>query len=234
MNAPPEVLPLAVPLLQLMAPAVLLDAWNSTAASVLRSHLHARPTLVVNTTMQVVHLALAVPLMAGLGAWGGWGLAGYAVALLAARGLGLVLFLQAWRTRLGGVPAGSDWWQWRQRALGPVLHIGLPGAAENVAWRAAYVFSISVVGTMGTQALATHAGVKSVDFTGSNVFGQWLIDHVQQRIRDAYTPLRPPPAASSAAPVAESAVRAEAAPAIARPSPLLPGLGAGNATEVPR
>ncbi len=31
-----------------------------------------------------------------------------------------------------------------------------------------------------TQALATHPAVKSVDFTGSNVFGQWLIDHCTQ------------------------------------------------------
>lgn len=31
-----------------------------------------------------------------------------------------------------------------------------------------------------TQALATHPGVKSVDFTGSNVFGQWLIEHCRQ------------------------------------------------------
>jgi len=128
----PLLLPLAVPLLQLMAPAVLLDAWNSTAASVLRSHLHARPTMVVNTTMQRVHPVLAVPLMGGLGkigGWGGWGgsgcsggwdgwdgwdglgLAGYAVALLAARSLGLALFLQAWQSRLGGVPRGADWWQ---------------------------------------------------------------------------------------------------------------------------
>lgn len=157
MNAPPEVLPLAVPLLQLMAPAVLLDAWNSTAASVLRSHLHARPTLVVNIAMQVLHLALAVPLMAGVGGWPGLGLAGYALALLIARGAGLALFLQAWHTRIGGMPRGNDWWQWRQRPLKPVLHIGLPGAAENVAWRGAYVFSISVVGSMGTLALATHA-----------------------------------------------------------------------------
>jgi Na+-driven multidrug efflux pump len=97
--------------------------------------------------------------MGGVFGWDGLGLAGYALALLAARALGLALFLQAWRTRLGDVPAGSDWWQWRQRALAPVLHIGLPGAAENVAWRAAYVFSISMVGTMGTQALATHAYV---------------------------------------------------------------------------
>ena len=31
-----------------------------------------------------------------------------------------------------------------------------------------------------TQALATHPAVKSVDFTGGNVFGQWLIDHCKQ------------------------------------------------------
>ncbi|MEY5098037.1 MAG: hypothetical protein RJA36_756 [Pseudomonadota bacterium] len=31
-----------------------------------------------------------------------------------------------------------------------------------------------------TQALATHPAVKSVDFTGSNVFGQWLIDNARQ------------------------------------------------------
>ena len=31
-----------------------------------------------------------------------------------------------------------------------------------------------------TQALATHAGVKSVDFTGGNTFGQWLMDNCRQ------------------------------------------------------
>lgn len=157
LNAPPEVLPLAVPLLQWTAPAVLLDAWNTTAASVLRSHLHSRPTMVVNVTMQVAHLALAVPLMNGAFGWGGLGLAGYAIALLVARGLGLALFLQAWRQRLGLLPQGADWWRWQRHTLGPVLHIGLPGAAENIAWRSAFVFSIAVVGKLGTAALATHA-----------------------------------------------------------------------------
>ena len=31
-----------------------------------------------------------------------------------------------------------------------------------------------------TKALVTHPAVKSIDFTGSNVFGQWLIDHCRQ------------------------------------------------------
>lgn len=157
LNAPPEVLPLAVPLLRLMALAVLLDAWNTTAASVLRSHLQARPTMVVNVTMQLIHLALAVPLMGGAFGLPGLGLAGYALALLVARGCGLALFLQAWQQRLALWPRGADWWRWRRHTLGPVLHIGLPGAAENIAWRSAYVVSLSVVGGLGTAALATHA-----------------------------------------------------------------------------
>jgi acyl-CoA reductase-like NAD-dependent aldehyde dehydrogenase len=31
-----------------------------------------------------------------------------------------------------------------------------------------------------TQKLVTHAGVKSIDFTGGNVFGQWLVDNCRQ------------------------------------------------------
>lgn len=62
--------------------------------------------------------------------------------------------------------------------------------------------------------------------------GRWLIDHVQQRIRDAYTPLRPPPASGSATPASDSTARGEPTPALARPAPLLPGLGSANAMEV--
>lgn len=64
--------------------------------------------------------------------------------------------------------------------------------------------------------------------------GRWLIDHVQQRIRDAYTPLRPPTAASSPAPTGDSAARSELPPSIARPSPLPQGIDGGTTTEVPR
>lgn len=157
LNTPAELLPLAVPLLQWMAPAVLLDAWNTTLSSVLRSHLHARPTMVVNVTVQVVHGLLALPLMTGALGWPGLGLPGFALAMLLARVLGLWLFLQTWQQRLGLVPQASDWWAWRRVALAPVLHLGLPGAAENICWRLGYVSSLAVVGTLGTQALATHA-----------------------------------------------------------------------------
>lgn len=151
LNAPPEVRPLAAPFLQALAPALLLDAWNAALASVLRAHLRLRDTLVVVIVMHLVHLGLALALMPALG------LPGYALALVASRVAGLVMLLALWRWRLGLVPRASDWWRLPRRELAEVLRIGLPGAAENGAYRLCFLASVAVVGTMGAQALATHA-----------------------------------------------------------------------------
>ncbi len=157
LNAPPEVLPLAVPLLQVLAPAMLLDAWNASMASVVRAHLHARDTLVVMVVMHLVHLGLAGPLMLGAFGWDGFGIAGFAVAVVVARSVALVLHLALWKRRLGLVPHREDWWRLRRAELAAVAHIGLPGAAENIAWRLSFMASIAVVGSLGATALATHA-----------------------------------------------------------------------------
>ncbi|MFN3812811.1 MAG: MATE family efflux transporter [Roseateles asaccharophilus] len=149
LNAPAEVLPLAQPFL--MAPALLLDAWNACMASVMRAHLRSRDTLAVLVAMQLCQLALAIPLMQWLG------LPGFALALVLSRGLGLGLHLGLWRLRLGLRPQWGDWWRLPRRELATVLHIGLPGAAENIAYRLAYMVSIAVAGTLGASALAAHS-----------------------------------------------------------------------------
>ena len=70
--------------------------------------------------------------------------------------------------RCGGLhPVAADWWSWRRAEVAAMLHIGLPGAAENVAWQLAYVFSISVVASMGTQVL----GMVSIFIT--SLWGMW-------------------------------------------------------------
>jgi putative MATE family efflux protein len=162
MNAPSEVVPLAQPLLMVMAPALLLDAWNASMASVMRAHLHARDTLMVMVLMHALHLALAVPLMFGVGAWPGLGLPGFALALIAARGLALGLHLWLWRMRLHLMPRASDWWRLPRAELAAVAHIGLPGAAENIAYRLAFMVSIAVAASMGATALATHAYAQQI------------------------------------------------------------------------
>jgi putative MATE family efflux protein len=161
LKAPAEVAPLAVPLLRALAPALLLDAWNASMASVMRAHLRARDTLVVMVLMHTTHIALAVPLMFGvhgLGiSWDGLGLTGFAVALVAGRALALALHGLLWQRRLGLVPQAKDWWVLRRAELAAVAHIGLPGAAENIAYRMAFMVSVAVAASLGATAMATHA-----------------------------------------------------------------------------
>jgi len=162
MRAPAEVLPLATPFLQALAAAMLLDAWNAAMASVMRAHLRTRDTLVVLVAMHLSHLVLAVPLMYGWGPLPAMGLPGFAFALLLSRVLGLVLHLMLWRRHLDIHPVASDWWRLRRAELAAVLHIGVPAAAENIAWRLAFMASMAVAGTLGAQALATLAYVHQV------------------------------------------------------------------------
>jgi Na+-driven multidrug efflux pump len=150
--------------------SLLLDAWNASMAAVMRSHLRARDTLAVIVAMHALHLLLSLPLMLGWGPLPAMGLTGFAIALLASRGLGVALHLLLWRLRLGLVPQAADWWRLPRAELAAVLHIGLPGAAENIAWRLAFMVSVAVVGRLGAAALATHAYVMQV-MMGVLLFG---------------------------------------------------------------
>jgi len=151
LNTPEDVLPLAVPLLRWLAPAILLDVWNASMVSVMRAHMRSRDTLVVIMIMQVIVIAIATPLMPRLG------LEGYALALFVSRVVGVVLHLWLWKLRLGLKLRAHDWWRLPRRELADVLHIGLPGAAENLAYRLCFMAGVAAIGTMGTHAVATHA-----------------------------------------------------------------------------
>lgn len=154
LNAPTEVRPLAQPFLQWLAIGLAFDAFNASMASVMRAHLHARDTMMVVLAMHAVHLGLCIPLMNGAGPLPALGLPGFAIALALSRALGLVLHLWLWQRRLDLVPKRRDWWVIRGRRLAPVLHIGLPGAAENISWRVAMMVTVAMVAGMGVPQLA--------------------------------------------------------------------------------
>jgi len=159
LNAPEEILPLVSPYLQLLAPAAVLDAYNLTMASILRAHLHVRDSLRVMIAIHCTHLALAIPLMLGVGDWDGMGLYGFAVAMVISRALGLCLHLILWRRRLALVPTWRDWWVFQPRVLAPVLRIGIPGATGELGYRAAFMVSLAATARLGVVALATHSYV---------------------------------------------------------------------------
>lgn len=157
LNAPDEVVPLAIVYMLLLAPAMLLEAYNISMAAVLRAHLFARESLLIMVAMHGTHLLLAVVFMRGLGSWEGWGLNGYAVAFLLSRGVGLLLHLRFWQLRMGLHPQLHHWWALPMRTLGPVLRIGLPGAAQELGYRLAFMVSLSATARLGVAALATHS-----------------------------------------------------------------------------
>jgi putative MATE family efflux protein len=157
LNAPPEVVPLAISFMLLLAPAMLLEAYNLSMAAVLRAHLFARESLFIMVAMHGCHLLLAVVFMRGLGPWEGWGLNGYAVAFFISRALGLALHLRFWRQRMQLRPQLRHWWALPMRTLGPVLRIGLPGAAQELGYRLAFMVSLSATARLGVAALATHS-----------------------------------------------------------------------------
>jgi putative MATE family efflux protein len=157
LNAPEEILPLVAPYLQLLAPAALLEGYNLTMASILRAHLHVRDSLKVMIAMHTSHLLLAVPLMLGFGDWDGLGLYGFAVALLLSRAIGLWLHLLLWRKRMALVPMARHWWTLQLSVLAPVLRIGVPGAAAELGYRAAFMVSLASAARLGVVALATHS-----------------------------------------------------------------------------
>ena len=159
LNAPDAVAYLAGTYLPLLAAAAMLEAYNLVMASILRAHLYARDTLFVMLVMHTSHLALAFPLTLGAGSWDGFGLPGYALALTISRATGLGLHLWLWRRRMHLRPTRDDWWRCPARALVPVLRIGVPGASLELAYRMAFMMSLSAAAKLGVAALATQAYV---------------------------------------------------------------------------
>ena len=155
MQASTEVTALARPYLQLLGLALFLDAFNASMAAVMRAHLRTRETMLNILSMHALHIALCFPLMRGWGPIPPLGMAGFAIALAISRAWGLGLHIWLWRQVLQLRPTWHDFTSIQMASLRSSLAIGLPGAAEAIAYRVAVLASVTVVSGMGTTALAT-------------------------------------------------------------------------------
>ena len=155
MQATADVRALATPYLHVLALALFLDAFNASMAAVMRSHLRTRETMLNILSMHAVHIALCFPLMRGLGPLAPLGMVGFALAMAISRGFGVGVHLWLWREVLQLYPSWRDALMVRWDTLRSSVAIGLPGAAEAIAYRIAMLVSVSVVSAMGTAALAT-------------------------------------------------------------------------------
>jgi putative MATE family efflux protein len=155
MQASVDVRGLAAPYLHVLAFALFLDAFNASMAAVMRSHLRTRETMLNILSMHALHLALCFPLMRGAGLLAPLGMVGFAMALTISRAFGLGVHLWLWRAVLELRPSWHDAVAIRWKTLRSSIAIGLPGAAEAIAYRMAMLVSVTVVAAMGTAELAT-------------------------------------------------------------------------------
>lgn len=155
MQATLEVRQLAAPYLHVLAFALFLDAFNASMAAVMRSHLRTRETMLNILSMHALHIALCFVLMRGVGPIAPMGMVGFALALTISRAFGLGVHLWLWRAVLGLLPTWRDTVVVGWDTLKSSIAIGLPGAAEAIAYRMAMLVSVTVVSGMGTAELAT-------------------------------------------------------------------------------
>jgi putative MATE family efflux protein len=198
LGAGADVLAVGVPFLQALAPALLFDAYNASLSAVLRAHLRTREAMLNVLAMHALHLALCVPLMHGAGPIPALGLPGFAVAMALSRLAGIAIHLWLWQRTLGMVPRWRDAWALHLAPLRPVLRIGVPGAAESIAYRLAMLASLAAVARGGTGALATHGYASqlmnlvvlaslSLGFAGEILIGHQV---GAGRLREAHRTLR--------------------------------------------
>lgn len=156
MNMPLSLQEAARFFLQMLALSLSFEAASFVITTVLRAHKHSRPTLWLNVTTLVVHFAIALPLMFGWLGLPSMGLQGLIISTLVSRLLAFFLGLWLWDRLLQLRLQGSQWWRWQAGSLRGVLHIGLPGAGETLAYRLSFMIILAMVAEMGPSALATH------------------------------------------------------------------------------
>lgn len=166
LQAPEGVAPAAAAFLVTLAPALVFDAAVAAQTSVLRAHLQVRATLAINLLMQLTHLLLAVWWMPAMG------LAGFAWAMLVGRILGVLLASWWGRQVLESAAARNSAMDggWAEvlrapgRWLSPILHVGVPTAAEHILYRVCATVSVAVAGALGAQTLAAQAYALQFNF----------------------------------------------------------------------
>lgn len=156
MQLPRSLDPIALPYLVALGLSLVFDALNLAMTAVARAHTRTRAALAVALCVLVAQLSVGPLLMFGAGPVPALGVTGLGIGLVASRVLGVLLGRGVWRHLLAIRPRLADFWRLRRRELGKMLHIGLPSAAENIAYRVSFMIILSFVAAMGPQPLAIH------------------------------------------------------------------------------
>ncbi|HEX5127806.1 MAG TPA: MATE family efflux transporter, partial [Rhodocyclaceae bacterium] len=159
LHLPKDLYPITLPYTVALGFALAIDSITMTMIAVLRANTFTRDSMRIVLAMNVVQIAASFPLMFGFAKLPAMGLLGMGLAMVLSRMFALGLLWRAWRNRLRMTLALPEWFRLRRLPLASILHIGLPGAGEKVAYRVSFIMTVAMVASMGAVPLATHAYV---------------------------------------------------------------------------
>ena len=147
----------ALPFLHLMGGTLFLESINFALSSILRSHTHTRPVMIVTVVQNGLNVIGNCILLFGLFGAPKMGVVGVALSTVFSRFVACIAlwFLVEHYTHLK--VRARDFFYLKRDRLGRILHIGLPAAGENISWWLAFMVITALTARMGGVSLATQA-----------------------------------------------------------------------------
>ena len=157
---PPELMAYALPYLQLVSFMLVLEIPGLAVLSLLRAYGHARAGLQMNLASYVLQLGGMVIVLRGSSASVLDNMPALAGVMLLSRA---AFMLGLWRYQrriiaLRWHPLSRVDWQ----VMKPAVTIGVPAAAENLAYQVSYILIMKMVGELGAAALIAQGFVRQV------------------------------------------------------------------------
>lgn len=184
----------ALPFLHLMGGTLFLESINFALSSVLRSHTHTRPVMIVTILQNGLNVLGNCILLFGLFGAPKMGVVGVALSTVFSRFVACIALwiLVEHYTHLK--VRARDFFYLKRDRLSRILHIGLPAAGENISWWLAFMFVTALTARMGGVALATQAYAFQIALVimlcgiAISVAGEIIIGHMvgAGQFEDAY------------------------------------------------
>ncbi|SFS82578.1 putative efflux protein, MATE family [Succinivibrio dextrinosolvens] len=156
MNIPEDIYETSKNYLMVLSIMFIAEAINLCCSSILRAYGRTRDPMYVNIAGNIFVIISNYALLFGHFGFPQMGIYGVAISAVIARFLSVafLFYLMRTRTKIRIIP--KFFFVVNKDILKQIFAVGIPGAGENMTWQLQFLFMTSVVGTLGSTALATH------------------------------------------------------------------------------
>ena len=150
-----ELMPYAMPYLNVTGGFIFVQALLLTASAGLKSHGLTRQVMFVSIVMNVIHIFGNYVALNGMFGIPAYGVAGVAVSTVASRAFGFAIMLVLLLRVLARMPSLSEFVRLRIQHVKELLGIGVPSAGEQLSYNISQLVITSFIAMLGVTAMIT-------------------------------------------------------------------------------